>query len=82
METIARTPLQLGSCIRERRHQLGFTQQQLAEKIGVQQRTISLLETSAAVRVATVLRVLAALDLEVVLRPRTKGSAKQFEAIF
>ena len=82
METIARTPLQLGSHIRQRRRQLGLTQEQLADKIGVRQRTISELEKSATARSTTVLSALAALDLEMVIRPRTKSSAKDIEAIF
>lgn len=82
METIARTPLQLGSYLRRRRRQLGMTQEQLAAKISLQQRTVSQLETSAAVRMSTVLSALAALDLELVIRPRTKGSAQDIEAIF
>lgn len=64
METIARTPLQLGNCIRQRRRDLGLTQEKLAVKVGLRQRTISDLETSAAARVDSVLRMLAALDLE------------------
>lgn len=82
METIARTPRQLGNYIRERRHELGLTQEELAAKIGVRQRTISQLETSAAARTATVLSALAALDLELLIRPRTKSSAKEIEALF
>ena len=82
METLARTPLQLGSCIRERRRQLGMTQEQLAAKVGVRQRTVSDVERSASVRLDTVLRTLAALDLEMVIRPRTKSTAKDIEAIF
>ncbi len=80
--TIARTPVQLGSYIRQRRHELRLTQEQLAAKIGVRQKTISDIETSAAVRLDTLLRTLAALDLELVVRPRTKSSAKDIEAIF
>jgi transcriptional regulator with XRE-family HTH domain len=64
METIARIPLQLGNCIRQRRRDLGLTQEKLAVKVGVRQRTISDVETSAAARVDTVLRMLAALDLD------------------
>ena len=82
MKTLARTPLQLGSSIRERRRQLGMTQEQLAAKVGVRQRTVSDVERSASVRLDTVLRTLAALDLEMVIRPRTKSSAKDIEAIF
>lgn len=82
METIARTPLQLGNSIRERRRQLGLTQEQLAEKVGVRQRTISDVESSGAARIGTLLRLLVALDLELLVRPRTKGSAGDIEAIF
>ncbi len=82
METIARTPLQLGNCIRQRRRELGLTQEQLAAKVRVRQRTISDVETSAEVRVDTVLRTLAALDLELVIRPRTKSSSRDIERLF
>ena len=82
METIARTPLQLGNSIRERRRKLGLTQEQLAEKFGVRQRTISDVESAGAARVDTLLRMLVALDLELLVRPRTRGSASDIEAIF
>jgi HTH-type transcriptional regulator/antitoxin HipB len=82
MDTIARTPLQLGNSIRERRRKLGLTQEQLAEKVGVRQRTISDVESAGAARVDTLLRMLVALDLELLVRPRTKGSASDIEAIF
>ena len=81
METIARTPLQLGNSIRQRRRQLGLTQDKLAG-IGMRQRTVSDLESSAAARVDIVLRTLAALDLELVIRPRTKGSHRDIERLF
>jgi HTH-type transcriptional regulator/antitoxin HipB len=82
METIARTPLQLGNSIREQRRKLGLTQEQLAEKVGVRQRTISDVESAGAARVDTLLRMLVALDLELLVRPRTKGSASDIETIF
>jgi HTH-type transcriptional regulator / antitoxin HipB len=82
METIARTPLQLGNSIRQRRCQLGLTQDKLAAKIGMRQRTVSDVETSAATRVDTLLRTLAALDLELVIRTRTKGSHRDIERLF
>lgn len=81
-DKIARTPLQLGTYIRERRRELGFSQESLAAKIRVRQRTVSDIETSAAARLDTVLRVLAALDLELVVRPRTKGSPRDIERLF
>lgn len=82
MDTIARTPLQLGNSIREQRRKLGLTQEQLAEKVGVRQRTISDVESAGAARVDTLLRMLVALDLELLVRPRTRGSASDIEAIF
>lgn len=82
LDRIARTPLQLGNYIRERRRELGLTQENLAAKIGVRQRTVSDIETSAAVRLDTVLRALAALDLELVIRPRTKGGPQDIERLF
>jgi transcriptional regulator with XRE-family HTH domain len=44
MQAIARTPLQLGNSIRQRRRELGLTQEQLAAKAGMRQRTISDIE--------------------------------------
>jgi HTH-type transcriptional regulator/antitoxin HipB len=82
IDKIARTPLQLANYIRERRRELGLTQENLASKIGVRQRTVSDIETSAAARLDTVLRALAALDLELVIRPRTKGSPQDIERLF
>ncbi len=82
METIARTPLQLGNSIRERRRKQGLTQEQLAAKVGVRQRTISDIESAGAARIDTLLRTLGVLDLELLVRPRTKGSASDIEAIF
>ncbi len=82
METIARTPLQLGNSIRERRRKQGLTQEQLAAKVGVRQKTISDIESAGAARIDTLLRTLGALDLELLVRPRTKGSASDIEAIF
>jgi HTH-type transcriptional regulator/antitoxin HipB len=82
MQPLARTPLQLGNSIRERRRELGLTQEQLAAKAGVRQRTISDIERSASARFDTVLRALAALDLELVVRPRTKGSSQDIEKLF
>ena len=52
MLAIAPTPLQLGNSIRQRRRELGLTQEQLAAKAGARQRTISDIERSAAARFA------------------------------
>jgi len=82
LETIARTPIQLGNSIRERRRKLGLSQEQLAAKVGVRQKTVSDIEGAGTGRLDTLLRALGALDLELVIRPRTKSSANDIEAIF
>ena len=74
MDLIARTPQQLGAAIRRRRKQAGFSQHELGAKIQLRQATISKLEAGEpATRLQTLLDALAALDLELVVRPRTKG---------
>jgi len=75
-------PFNLGTTFDKRRRELGLTQEKLAAKVGVRQRTVSEFETSAAVRFDTVLRTLVALDPELVIRPRTKGSARDIERLF
>jgi HTH-type transcriptional regulator/antitoxin HipB len=82
MEIIVRTTLQLANSIRERRRKLGLSQEQLAAKIGVRQRTLSDIENARSARLDTLLRILAVLDLELVVRARTKSSADDIEAIF
>ncbi|MGP8187441.1 MAG: helix-turn-helix transcriptional regulator [Terracidiphilus sp.] len=82
MEFIVRTPLQLANSIRVRRRKLGLTQEQLAAKIGVRQKTLSAIESARSARLDTLLRILAVLSLELVVRARTKGSANDIEANF
>lgn len=82
MEVIARTPLQLANSIRVRRRRLGLSQEELAQKIGVRQKTLSDIENAKPARLETLLRILAVLDLELVVRERTKSSANDIEAIF
>jgi HTH-type transcriptional regulator / antitoxin HipB len=82
MEQVARTSKQLGNLLRQRRTELGLTQAELAARIRLRQPTVSAMETSATVRTTTLLSALAALDLEMIIRPRTKTSAKDIEAMF
>lgn len=75
MSQLARTPKQLGALIRRQRRKLGLTQGQLGERAGLRQETISLMEAgNPANRVETVLAVLAALDLELQVAPRSRAS--------
>jgi HTH-type transcriptional regulator / antitoxin HipB len=83
MDQIARTPKQLGTILRRRRKDLGLSQEALTSRIHLRQATISALENSATdARLGTLFDALAALDLELVVRPRTKGSAKEIEDMF
>lgn len=83
MEQIARTPGQIAAALRRERRQKGLTQEQLSTKIKTRQATISKLESGEpSVRLQTLLNVLGALNLELVIRPRTKSSASDIESIF
>lgn len=82
MDTIARTPKQIGSAIRRFRRQKGLTQQQLGELMHARQATVSKLETGEPrTQLRILLDALAALDLELVIRPRTSASA-EIEELF
>lgn len=82
MEDIVRTTRQLANSIRVRRRKLGLSQDQLSAKIGVRQKTLSDIENAKSARLETILRILAVLDLELVVRDRTKSSASDIGAIF
>lgn len=83
MDQIARTQKQLGAAIRRERKLAGLSQAELGSRIGLRQATVSSLEAGEdATRVQTLLAALAALNLELVVRPRTKGSAREIEDIF
>jgi HTH-type transcriptional regulator / antitoxin HipB len=82
MEQVARTAKQLANVLRPRRTERGLRQADLVSRIALWQSTVSALETLANVRTATLLSTLAALDVEIVIRPRTKTSARDIEALF
>lgn len=83
MDRVARTQKQLGAALRSQRKHLGLTQKTLAEKISSRQATVSDLEKGDRdSRLQTVFELLAALDLELVIRPRTRGDTADLEAIF
>ena len=73
MTDLARTPKQIGNSIRRTRKKSGLNQAQLAAVSGLRQETISLIETgNPATKLETILAVLAALDLEFQIAPRSK----------
>jgi HTH-type transcriptional regulator / antitoxin HipB len=75
-EHIARTEKQLGAILRRVRKQAGLTQGALGEQIHLRQGTVSRLEAGEpAVQIHTLMETLSALNLELVVRPRSKGSA-------
>jgi HTH-type transcriptional regulator/antitoxin HipB len=83
MELIARSVKQVASIIRRFRHLQGLTQGQIGEKIKIRQATVSKLEAGEpATQLQTFFDVLTALDLEIIIRPRTKTSAAEIEEIF
>lgn len=82
MTELARSPAQLGNIIRRTRKKLGLTQAELGDASGLRQETISLIEGgNSSARLETVLSVLAALDLEIQIAPRTRHSIKDIEDI-
>lgn len=83
METIVRTPKQIGAGLRRHRRRKDISQTALAERMHARQATISRLEAGEHdIRLRTLMDALAALDLELVIRPRTKASAQEIEDIF
>lgn len=82
-EHIARTEKQLGAILRRMRKQVGLTQGSLGSRIHLRQGTISRLEAGEpAVQIRTLMEALAALELELVVRPRSRGSAVDIEDLF
>ena len=82
-EHVTRSEKQLGAVLRRVRKQRGFTQAGLGEKIHMRQATISKLEGgSSASRLHTLMASLAALDLELVVRPRRRNARDDMEVLF
>lgn len=82
-QQIARTEKQLGAILRRARKKAGLTQSDLGKNIRLRQGTVSRLEGGApAMQLHTVMEALAALDLELVVRPRSKANAADIEDIF
>ncbi len=83
MIDLARTPQQIGSLVRRSRRKRGLSQTELGKRTGLRQETISLIESgNPATKLETILVVLAALDLEFRIVPRSKGSPAEIDDIF
>ncbi|MGQ2905939.1 MAG: helix-turn-helix domain-containing protein [Neoaquamicrobium sediminum] len=83
MADLARNPKQIGNIVQRARKKQGLNQTELGTKAGLRQETISLIETgNSAARIETVLAVLAALDLEFRIAPRSKSHPSDLDDIF
>lgn len=73
MNQIVRLPKQLGAIIQSERLRRDMTQQQLADLIGKQQKTISAIENgTGGTRLDTLLNLIAKLDLDLQVVPRQR----------
>ena len=83
MKQSARTAKQLGAIIRRERRNLGLSQAQLGEKIGLRQATISKLEAGEpATQLRTLLDALSAMNLEIIIDKRGETSTDDIESLF
>jgi HTH-type transcriptional regulator/antitoxin HipB len=83
MTQLARTPKQLGAILKRQRRLAHLTQAELGRQVGLRQATISEIESGqGATRIATVCDVLAALNLDLTIVPRSKSSPGDIEDIF
>lgn len=82
-EQIARTPNQIGAAVRRRRRAMGMNQNEVSTKTQLRQATVSGLEAGEpGTQLRTLFNVLTALNLELVIRPRTKASTDKIEDMF
>jgi HTH-type transcriptional regulator/antitoxin HipB len=74
------SPESLGSALREERKKIGLSQAEAGKSVGIDQPTVSKVEQgSPGTRLDTLFRLLAALDLEVVLQSRQPPAEKSKE---
>jgi len=77
-----RTPKQLGVNVRANRKELNKTQTEVAKRAGMKQKQVSMIEQGIeGVRLITLFKLLSAMGLEVVIRPKVK-SKKSLKALF
>jgi HTH-type transcriptional regulator/antitoxin HipB len=82
-DQIARNERQLGAILRRARKRAGLTQGEMGDHVHLRQGTVSRLEAGEpAVQLRTLMAALSALELELVIRPRTKVNVAEFEKLF
>ena len=75
------SPESLGSALREERRKKGLSQAAAGKSVGIDQPTVSKVEQgNSGTRLDTLFRLLAALDLELVLQPRQSPGENEEEA--
>ena len=83
MKHRVRTPKNIGHAIRRARKEKKLTQKELASLSGIWQETISRIENgSGGTKLETVFYLIAALDLEIIVTERSKGSSDWLEENF
>lgn len=82
MDQLARTQKQLGAVIQRQRREKRLTQKELGERAGLRQETISNIERGENARLESLLAVLAALDLELTVRPRSRAEPSDIADVF
>lgn len=83
MTNVVRTSKQLAATLRRYRRQKGFTQLALGHLMHARQATVSKLESGErGTQIGILIDALTALDLELVIRPRTQATANDVEELF
>lgn len=82
MTELARSPKQIGNFVKRTRKKRGLSQTDLGNKVGLRQETISLIENgNPAAKLENILAVIAALDLELQIAPRSHQSIQDIEEL-
>lgn len=83
MVEIVRSPKSLGVALRRHRRQLKLTQAELSTRAGIRQGTVSQVENGLeTMKLRTLMHLLRALDLEMTIQPRSRGSHSEIESLF
>lgn len=83
MRQIVRSAKQLGAILQALRQEQSVTQSEISSITGLRQELISIIEGGhPGAKLSSILTLLAALDLELVIQPRTKTSAADIKDIF
>ncbi len=80
---LARSGPDIGAALRRRRRALKLTQAQVAERAGMKQSTVSSAEAGGpGTKLQTVIDLMAVLELEVIIQPRSSARSASIEDIF